>query len=220
MTAKDLINYMIPPLKPEDPIEKAHEWMDEFKTAELPVAQEGKFLGLIVEDMIYDRMDAKTIGDLPLKGVNCCVKHDKHYYDVLSTSYKQGFRLVAVIDREDRYLGVVSIQDVVEAFAQTSSLNAPGAILVLSIKKYDYSLSNIARMIEMNDAKILSTHITPHLDKDSRVLLTLKLDTEDISQIKTVLENNNVHIEATFNASALSYDEKERLDLLMKYLKP
>lgn len=220
MTAKDLINYMIPPLKPDDSLAKAQEWMDEFKTAELPVAQEGRFLGLIDEDMIYDQMDAQTVGDLHLKGEKCFVKHDRHYYDVLSTSYNQGFRLVAVLDKEERYLGVVSIQDVVEAFAQTSSLNSPGAILVLTVKKQDYSLSHIARMIEMNDVKILSSHTTPVVDESNQVRLTLKLDTEEISQVKTVLENNNVHIEATFNASALSYDEKERLDLLMKYLMP
>lgn len=220
MTAKDLINYMIPPLKPDDPVAKAQEWMDEFKTNELPVAKEGHFLGLVDEDMTYDVMDAETISDLPLKGTACFVKHDKHYYDVLSTSYRQGFRLVAVLDKEEKYLGVVSIQDVVEAFAQTSSVNSPGAILVLSIKREDYSLSNISRMIEMNGVKILSTHLTPHLDESSKVRLTLKLDTEEVFQIKTVLENNNIRVESIFNASELSYDEKERLDLLMKYLKP
>jgi CBS domain-containing protein len=211
---------MIPPLKPDDPVAKAQEWMDEFKTSELPVAKEGHFLGLVDEDMTYDVLDAVVIADLPLKGQSCFVKQGKHYYDVLSTSYKQGFRLVAVLDSEEKYLGVVSIQDVVEAFAQTSSVNSPGAILVLSIKKEDYSLSNISRMIEMNDVRILSTHVTPHLDETSRVRLTLKLDTEEVSQIKTVLENNNVRIDSIFNASELSYDEKERLDLLMKYLKP
>jgi len=220
MTAKDLINYMIPPLKLEDTIEKAQQWMDELKTTELPVTKEGQFLGLVDEDSTYDHLDATLISDLPLKGQECSVKQGQHYYDVLSTSYNKGFRIVAVLDKEDRYLGVVSIQDVVEAFAQTSSVNSPGAIMVLSIAEIDYSLSNISRMIEMNDVKILSSHVTPQLDELSRVRLTIKLDTEDISQIKTVLENNGIHIEDTFNTSALSYDEKERLDLLMKYLKP
>jgi len=220
MTAKDLINYMIPPLKPGDSIAKAQQWMDELKTTELPVAHEGRFLGLVDEDMTYDFVDAHQISDLLLKGHDCSVKQDQHYYDVLSTSYNQGFRLVAVLDSDDGYLGVVSIQDVVEAFAQTSSVNSPGAIMVLSIKDHDYSLSNIARMIEMNDVKVLSSHVTPQLDESSSVRLTIKLDTEEISQVKTVLENNGVTIEATFNTTALSYDEKERLDLLMKFIKP
>jgi len=220
MTAKNLINYMIPPLKPGDSIAKAQQWMDELKTSELPVTQEGRFLGLVDEDMTYDFIDANHISDLPLKGHDCSVKQDQHYYDVLSTSYNQGFRLVAVLDSDEGYLGVVSIQDVVEAFAQTSSVNSPGAIMVLSMEDHDYSLSNIARMIEMNDVKVLSSHVTPQLDQSSSVRLTIKLDTEDISQVRTVLENNGIHIEATFNTTALSYDEKERLDLLMKFIKP
>lgn len=220
MTSKDLINYMIPPLKPEDSIEKAQEWMDEFKTNELPVASEGQFLGLIDEDMTYDFMDAQVVGDIPLKGQECQVHESKHYYEVLSKAYNQGFRLVAVTDDDDKYLGVVSIQDVVEAFAQASSINSPGAILVISVAEKDYSLSNIARMIEMNDAKILSTHVAPIPELPGSSRLTLKLDVEEISQIRTVLENNKIKVEATFNTSALSYDEKERLDLLMRYLKP
>ena len=220
MTARDLINYMIPPLKPEDSVEKAQQWMDELKTTELPVTKGGQFLGLIDEGMTYDFIDSNLIGDIPLKGQECSVKQGQHYYDVLSTAYNQGFRLVAVLATDDNYLGVVSIQDVVEAFAQTSSVNSPGAIVVLSVDESDYSLSNISRMIEMNDAKILSSHVTPRPEESSRVRLTLKLNTEEISQVKTVLENNSVEIEATFNTTELSYDEKERLDLLMKYLKP
>ncbi|MCP4460242.1 MAG: CBS domain-containing protein [Cytophagales bacterium] len=220
MTTKDLINYMIPPLKPEDSIEKAQQWMDELKTTELPVTKEGRFLGLVDEDMTYDFLGASNVNDLPLKGQECSVSQDQHYYDVMSTAYNQGFRLVAVLDEEGGYLGVVSIQDVVEAFAQASSVNSSGAIMVLSIEEHDYSLSNISRMIEMNDVKVLSSHISSQLDESSRVRLTIKLDTEEISQVKTVLENNGINIEATFNTTALSYDEKERLDLLMKYLKP
>lgn len=220
MTAKDLINYMIPPLKPEDDLTKAREWMDEFKTSELPVAEEGRFLGLIDEDMLYDQLDVQSVSDIMLKGQECFVHYNKHYYEVLSKAYNQGFRLVAVLDHEEGYLGVVSIHDVVQAFAQASSINSPGAILVLQVDDNDYSLSNIARMIEMNDAKILSTHVAPIPELPGNSRMTIKLDSEEISQVKTVLENNKISIEATFNTTALSYDEKERLDLLMKYLKP
>ncbi len=220
MTAKDLINYMIPPLKPEDDLTKAREWMDEFKTAELPVSEEGRFLGLVDEDMIYDQVNAQEVSDLMLKGQECFVHHNKHYYEVLSKAYNQGFRLVAVLDDKDGYLGVVSIQDVVQAFAQASSINSPGAILVVRVEENEYSLSNIARMIEMNDVKILSTHLAPIPESPGSSRMTIKLDSEEISQVKTVLENNKIAVEATFNTTALSYDEKERLDLLMKYLKP
>lgn len=211
---------MIPPLKPEDSITKAQEWMDEFKTTELPVADEGHFLGIVDEDMIYDTMQANNVSDLQLKGTDCIVGQHAHYYDLLSTAYNQGFRIVAVLDADEKFLGVVSIQDVVEAFAQASSINSPGAIVVLSMQEKDFSLSNIARMIEMNQVKILSSHSAPIPEKPENVRLTLKLDSEDISQIITVLENNSILVEASFNASAMSYDEKERLDLLMKYLKP
>ena len=60
----------------------------------------------------------------------------------------------------------------------------------------------------------------PLIAQSSRIRLTIKLDIEDVAQIKTVLENNGILIEDTFNTTALSYDEKERLDMLMKFIKP
>ena len=54
MIAKDLINYMIPPLKPNDTVEKAKQWMEELRVSELPVSENGKYLGLFTEDMVFN----------------------------------------------------------------------------------------------------------------------------------------------------------------------
>ena len=220
MTAKNIINYMIPPLKPEDSVSKAQRWMDELKTSELPVTTGDKFLGIVSENMTHDQMNAEVVGDLILSGQECVIHENNHYYEVLSLSYKKGVRLVAVLDTNDKYLGVVSIGDVVEAFAQVSSAHFSGAIIVLEVEEKDYSLSQISRIIEMNDAKILSSYVAPIPEKSDSYRITLKLNVEDIFQIKTTLENSNIKIDATFNTAALSYEEKERLNLFMKYLNP
>ena len=47
MIAKELINHMIPPLKLTDTAAYAIAWLEEFRTKELPVVNNGKFLGLI-----------------------------------------------------------------------------------------------------------------------------------------------------------------------------
>lgn len=220
MTARDLINYMIPPLRPEDKISKAKQWMEELRLSELPVTEEGRFLGIIDEELIFnEELKYPLIGDYPLVGQKCIVNAGSHYYDVLKTSAAEGFRIVGVQDELHQYLGVVSIEDVVEAFAQNSSVSTPGAIIAIRLKFNDYSLSEISRIIEYNDAKILSSYLSPHSENPSDLNLTLKINKEEITHIIASLENHGFYIETSYNTADSSYEEKERLDILMKYLK-
>lgn len=219
MTAKDLINYMIPPLKPQDSTSKAKQWLDELRQSELPVVENGLFLGLINDELLLnDDLQYDMVGDYPLVGEKCQVPSASHYYDVLKTSGIEGFRIVAVIDELNQYLGVVSTDDVVEAFAQNSSVNTPGAILGLRLRLQDYSLSEISRIIEQNDAKILSSYLSPHPVNPGDLHLTLKINTEEVSHIITSLEKYGYILENTYNTRDSSVEDKERIDILMKYL--
>lgn len=220
MIAKDLINYMIPPLKPEDSISKAKQWMDELRLSELPVVENSHFIGLMDEELLLnEELRYPLVGDYPLVGQKCKVPSGSHYYDVLKASNIEGFRIVAVCDELQQYLGVVSMDDVVEAFAQNASVNTPGAILSLKMKMQDYSLSEISRLVEFNDAKILSSYLSPHPVDPSDLYLTIKINVEDVSHIIATLEKNGFFVENSFNAKDNSYEERERIDILMKYLK-
>ena len=44
MLARDLIKYDVPPIKPYESLEKALNWMDEFRVSHLPVVDEDKRL--------------------------------------------------------------------------------------------------------------------------------------------------------------------------------
>ena len=220
MTARDLINYMIPPLKPGDPISLARQWMDELRLSELPVVDNGLFLGLVDDDLLYnDEYSYDTVGEYPLVGQKCMVPGNSHYYDILKTSNIEGYRIVAVFDHQNQYLGVVSMVDLVEAFAQNSSIHIPGAILGIKLTLKDYSLAEISRIVEQNEAKIFSSFVSPHPLNPSDLHLTIKINTEEVSHIIASLEKNGFIIENSFNAKDTSLEEKERFDILMKYLK-
>lgn len=220
MIAKDLINYMIPPLKPRDEISKAKQWMEELRMSELPVIEENRFLGIVDEEMLFnEEFKYSLVGEYPLLGQTCVVQSSVHYFDVLKTSSREGFRLVAVINEMQHYIGVISIEDVVEAFAKSSSVSTPGAIIGLRMKFHDYTLSEISRIIEANEAKILSSYLSPHSEEPTDLQLTLKINKEDVTHIIASLEQSGFYVENSFNTADASFDEKERIDSLMKYLK-
>ncbi|MFZ9046656.1 MAG: CBS domain-containing protein [Cyclobacteriaceae bacterium] len=219
MIAKDLINYMIPPLKPSDALSKAREWMEELRVTELPVADQGNFVGMVSEEEIIDADKAViTVEELGVISSEAQVAFDQHYYEMLKKAYTLGVRMIAVIDDKGQYTGVVSVEDVVEAFASSSSVQNPGAILVLSMEVRDYSLSEISKIIENNEASVLSSHMLPHPQESGKIQLTIKTNKEDITHIANNLEARGYRVSGSFSHKDEKEDDQERFESLMRFL--
>lgn len=220
MRAKDLINYTIPPLKPGDSIEKAQSWMSEFHVHELPIVKEGKFLGFFNENLLFDHFTgAEKIEDYQFMSTSLFVDQNEHYYELLKKAYEAGSNLVAVLDENQKYLGAVTIQDVVEAFSKMSSINSPGTIIVLSINQADYSMTEVSRIIESEGGKILSSFVENNEQQPEKIRLTIKLNVENGSAIISALERFGYAISSIFGKGDEELIEKERLDTLLRYLK-
>jgi hypothetical protein len=93
-----------------------------------------------------------------------------------------------------------------------------GGILVLSMDLVDYSLAEISRYIEENNAKVISsTMIEDPMDK-GRIKLTLKINQLDLARIVATLERFGYRVIAHYQANRVESNDKERIDMLMRYL--
>ena len=219
MIARELINHMIPPLKQTDRAHKAITWMEELRVNQLPIIENGAYLGLISEDVIMEDNDiTKPVSEYKLIGKNCYVSEEQHFYEVLKVVSDNGVQLVAVVNSSNNFLGVISIEDTVTAFAQSAAVQSPGGIIVISLKQIDYSLAEIARLVESDDAKILSCIVNNDAYNDNMIKLTLKINKIDISRVIATLERFGYKIIAQFEEREKSSNEQERLDILLKYL--
>jgi len=220
MIAEQLINYMIPPLKPGDDIARAKQWMDEFRVKELPVVQDNKFKGFVSEDLLYDsEILHPEVGAYPLIGQSCIIPTSSHYYDILRVQSNHQLDMVAVISGEE-FKGVVLISDILKEFAKTAIVNAQGAIITLQTSLNDYSLSQIARIVEMNGSTLLGANIKPDLDDPSLIEIVLRINHQDVNQIASGLSSSGYKVTSSFNTEDKSFDEKDRYGMLMKFLDP
>ena len=220
MIAKALIDHMIPSLKPTDDISTSKLMMDELRLSELPVVDKDHFLGMITDQMLFDdALQFSDVGHYPLSGTSAKTDQNTHYFDILKISFAEECPLVAVEDEKEKYLGVVTTTRIVEEFATSVAISASGALLVLRLGILDYSLSDISRIIEVNDAKVLSAHLSNDPTDSTKILVTLKLNTENVSRIVASLSHHGFTVENAFNAVSLESNDKERLDIFMKYLK-
>ena len=219
MIAEELINPMVPPLKLSDTAEKAILWMEELKVNQLPVVDGRRFLGLITEEDILESNDLdKAISSFRLKGENCYIHERQHLFDIIRVSREHDSELVAILSDEEEFLGVSSYQETLKAFANTLTIQNEGGILVLTIQYLDYSLAEIARLVESDGVKIYGSYVSPHQSDSQRLLLTLKLNKEDLSSVIATLERFGYQIIAKFHSSRFADSNRERLDNLLKYL--
>lgn len=219
MIAEELINHMIPPLKLVDDTNKAILWMEELRCNQLPVVAHGKFLGLLTEENILERNNMTLlVKEYELEGKNSIINKYSHFYDVIKIASDNEVQIVGVVDDNDLYEGVITVHDTITAFAQSAAVQMPGGIIVLSMDRVDYSLTEISRLIEENNAKILSSSVKDDLLDPSKMKLTLKINKLDLAHIVATLERFGYKIIARFQETKIKESEKEKIDSLLKFL--
>lgn len=219
MVAKDLISEVIPSLKTSDTGQTALNWMEIFRVSHLPIVNNQDFLGLISDTDIYDmNQPEEAIGNHTLTLFKPYVGEDQHIFEVIGLASRMKLSIVPVLDNNDHFLGVITINDLIRHLAGISSMDQPGGIIVLELIERDYSLSQIAQIVESNNVKVLSMYITSPPDS-TKLEVTLKLSSGELSSVIRTFERYNYEVK-TWVSTTDSMDKfySERFDLLMKYL--
>ena len=208
MRALELITDEIPPLTHTDTGEKALNWMEEFKVSHLPVLKSGNFVGVVSEADILDMMDLeKTLDELFQHLPRPYVLHSDHIYQVLSKIAELRISVIPILDDEEKYLGCTTVQHLMSLIANTGSIKEDGGILVLEVSRADYSMAQIAQIVESNDAKILSSYIMSSVDS-TNIEVTLKINKIELDRIIRTFERYDYVIKASFQKSGHEDDMK------------
>ena len=100
------------------------------------------------------------------------------------------------------------------------AVNNPGGILVLEQHQNDYSITQIAQIIESNDAKILSLYIRSPEDS-MKVEVIIKINRTELASIIQTFERFNYTIKASFmDEDDMDSYYSSRFDSFMRYLNP
>jgi CBS domain-containing protein len=218
MFAARLIRDNVPPLKPGDTCGRALMWMDELRVNALPVISGREYLGLINKlDVTNPAMANISIKDSGVHLNRVFVYENEHVYELTKVASLHKLDLVPVVSNEEEYAGLVTVNDLVAYFAESKSVYMPGGIIILEIGFKDYSMSQIAQIIESDGAHLLSASISSTPDPQ-KIELTIKVDKVDLSRILASFYRYNYNVVASYHQSEHNDDLKNRFDSLMHYL--
>jgi len=219
MLAKDLISNEIPALRTSDTGIEALNYMEIFRISHLPIVNNEEFLGLISDSDIYDFNSPEyPLGNHKLSLTRPYVRIDQHIYEVIEVFSRLKLSVVPVLDYDNKYCGLIRVSELLQYFSKLTAVEKDGGIIVLEINQNDYSLTEIAQIIESNDAKILSLYVKSHYDS-MKMNITIKVNVTDITAIIQTFNRYNYIVKASFMESDKQNDIFDsRYRSFMKYL--
>ena len=219
MQAADFIHPLITSIKISDPVGSALKKMEALELTTLPVVEGGVFLGFVEDEILLEQehLDVQ-IAQVELECASCWVYADQHLYDVLRIAGEYQSKWVGVMDRDQQYLGVVPTQAALTAYAANLSIHSQGSVLVISLQMKDFQLSEISRLIESENTKILSCQLyTDPLDSQA-VEVTLKLDKVDTRHVKATLVRFGYQVKDFAQEEVVQSADEERIGNLLRFL--
>lgn len=220
MLTQQLITENIPPIKLADTGARVLRWMDEFKVNHLPIVEGGEYIGLISDADVLDLPSPEeAIGKQEIEPEKLFVKENQHIFDAIKLMSEANLSVIPVLDEQGKYLGSIAMSNLIEKMATITAANEPGSILVLEVDPANYSLSEIAQIVEGNSAKVLSLFV--YRDSDSGMLdITLKINKTDIGGVVQTFQRYKYFIKSNFQVDQQYFDDlKSKYEAFMNFLK-
>lgn len=206
----------IPVFSVQDTFEKVLDFFKESTYSHVAILEEGKFLGVFSENDV-DAIDPKAKIDAYRYDLQTFfARKDTNWLDVLEAFARNEANLLPIIGSEGEVLGYYDLTDIVAVFIDTPFFTDPGNILVVATGIKDYSFSEIAQIVESNNARLIGAFITEV--QNDVVQVTIKLSTVNFNEVVQTFRRYNYHI--LFGTSDDQFLEglKQRSDYLDKYL--
>ncbi len=218
MNAKELINDSFPPLTTDDTGLKALNWMEEFRLEHLPLVEQTNYVGLVSEQDIL-KLSAldQPLSQHKLSVIRPYVRTGQPVFEVVRTMSNDKLTIIPVLDDDNHYMGVITLQDILKYYADSGIFEDANGVIVIEMTPKSYSMTEIARIIESEDGRIMSAYVTPN-PRNETIDLTVKVNQPDLTRILASITRHGYFVKEHYHQSEFVEDLKSRYDSLMNYL--
>ncbi|MEX0927846.1 MAG: CBS domain-containing protein, partial [Balneolales bacterium] len=189
MLVLEIINIDILPLRVADSAEAALDSMKEYKVDELPIVDHTtrKLIGVVSRESLVDNESGKP-GLFAVRRRNpLTATPDQHVFDVARTMILNNLKQIPVVDEKDNFLGVILRTELFRALSGMLNGSGQGSVITIEQEKQDFTLSEIVRIIESEDAKILGIAVQSPGDISDHFRLSIKINLTDMTRVKAAL---------------------------------
>lgn len=218
MLVHEILNTEIAPLKVTDTVALALTKLDLLHTNKFPVVDEGKLLGMVSLDTLIEVNNEEVlVGQIPLDE-SIVLPSNQHLFEATRTMLSHELFILPVVDSEKNFVGMIKKRDVLESLSDVFNLQSYGSVLTIEMMPYDFTLSEVIRIIEIEDAKILGVAVQQPNDDQDFYRISVKLNIEDSSSVTSALHRYGYVVTSQVSSGVMEKDFSDRADELIRYL--
>jgi acetoin utilization protein AcuB len=185
------------------------------------VTAQNNVLGLISKTSIELGLEDgfKTLEDLKSEIKPCpLLTSDCHFFEIIKIFKTCACKVLPVVNAENQCVGVTDFEEIISFESNLYASDKSGSILVIEIEPQNLLLSQLIRVIESNDAKVLGLAISEVIETQ-KIRIHLKLNTAVLRSVLAGLEKNNFFVYAYFLRQDVNSEEDFlRYKQLLSYL--
>ncbi|CAG2534888.1 hypothetical protein SAMN05192540_1816 [Maribacter dokdonensis] len=200
----------------KDTSEKILEFFQDTTYSHIAILEDGRFLGLFSEIDADGLLPDSKIEDFRYELQSFFARRETNWLDVLEVFARNEANLLPILNKKEEVVGYYCLTDIVAEFIDTPFFTDPGSILVVATGIKDYSFSEIAQIVESNNAKLIGGFITD--TQNDIVQVTLKITANNYNKVVQTFRRYNYHILFGNSDDEFLEDLKKRSDYLDKYL--
>jgi acetoin utilization protein AcuB len=217
LLVSEIIQSSVPVLHYDDTVEEAINLLQESNLEHLAVLENDKYEGLLSLDELLSAENTDAISTLSNKFFRVSINDNQHFLNALKFINESGITVLPVISTDKEYLGVVTERVLLQRLATFLNVDFPGGIFVLEMEKDKFSVGELCRLVETNDAFVTQFNTyTEHLS--GLLIVTFKINKTEISDILATLQRYDYVVRYYFGEELFENDLKENFQNLMAYL--
>lgn len=217
MIAREIISTHFTPVLIGEEGETALRLMSDQWVKHIPVIDQGKLVGVLAKEALSNADLQEKIDSHVMNIVGKYVNAEDHFLEVLKHMTDHKLTAIPVVMENMNYIGTITQEEMMLQLANTDSMSQQGSLLVLEMKKQDYSLADIAHIVENEGSAILNVFITPSLEKE-KIEVSIKINTQYLSSILASFERHDYIIKASYEENDYTETLRDRYEGLMSYL--
>lgn len=212
----EYINNDLKPISVNDFLVTVQDFFIDVPYSHFPVLENDVYIGCIsaVDAETFDMN--KKVSDYRYAFEGFFVRDSMVWLDVLEVFARNNSNIVPILNENNQYIGYYQITDVIKFLNETPFLKETGGIIVVEKGVIDYSMSQIAQIVESNNGKLLGLFVSEA--NNDKVQITVKTTLGGMNDIIQTFRRYNYEIVSEHNEDNYLNNLKERSEYLDKYL--
>lgn len=184
----------------------------------LPITTpEGNYLALFPKRSLIKAPPTTPIEKLPRREIPALPTYAT-IYDALQQMEMHKTPEIAITDEEGMYSGLVTTDSLVRWWSQLGAVQEPGSVLILESYLRNYSLAEIAQVLESDDIRILSAYLLRHDTDLQKTYIVLKINTVYLARVLELLERKGYTPVTVHGDLLMEKNARDQLAALLRYL--